>query len=171
MDCIEVLEPGRDGTFGGVCPDGHVYNLEVEETHAYFANGIAVSNCHRAASDSYQELLTFYPDAIVLGFTATPVRLDGRPLGGDLFQEIVQIATYGELLKRPDWLVAPDVFAGSAPNVSRVRRSGAGSESSWLIHAFCASCSAGKVSWSGPSKGKFQSPRSSAIRRGRTRGS
>lgn len=125
VDSVEVLESGRDGTFGGVCPDGHVYNLEVEETHTYFANGIAVSNCHRAASDSYQELLSHYPDAIVLGFTATPIRLDGRPLGGDLFQHLVQVATYAELLKRPDWLVAPDVFSGSElPDVSRVRVAG-----------------------------------------------
>jgi DNA repair protein RadD len=122
---VEVLEPGRDGTFGGVCPNGLVYNLEVEETHTYFANGVAVSNCHRAAGDSYTDLLSHYPDAIIIGFTATPIRLDGRPLGGDLFEEMIQIATYAELLKNPEWLVAPDCFAGSQqPDVSRVRRSG-----------------------------------------------
>jgi superfamily II DNA or RNA helicase len=85
---------------------------------------IIIDEAHRAASDVYVELLSHYPDAIVIGFTATPVRLDGRPLGGDLFQELVQIATYAELLKNPDWLVAPDVFAGSAPDVSGVRKSG-----------------------------------------------
>jgi len=87
---------------------------------------IIVDEAHRAASDSYVELLKAYPDAIVIGFTATPVRLDGRPLGGELFQELVQVATYGELLKHPDWLVAPDCFAGSEqPDVSKVRKSGA----------------------------------------------
>jgi DNA repair protein RadD len=87
---------------------------------------IIIDECHRAASDAYVELLSNYPDAIVLGFTATPVRLDGRPLGGDLFEELVQVATYTELLKHPDWLVAPDIFAGSeVPDVSKVRRSGA----------------------------------------------
>jgi superfamily II DNA or RNA helicase len=87
---------------------------------------IIIDEAHRAASDSYVELLKAYEDPIVIGFTATPVRLDGRPLGGDLFQELVQVATYGELLKHPDWLVAPDCFAGSEqPDVSRVRRSGA----------------------------------------------
>lgn len=86
---------------------------------------IIIDEAHRAASDSYAELLSHYPDAIVLGFTATPVRLDGRPLGGDLFEELVQLATYAELLKNPDWLVAPDVFAGSEKvDVSGVRKSG-----------------------------------------------
>lgn len=46
VDCVEVLEPGRDGTFGGVCPNGRVYNLEVEGTHTYFAEGVVVHNCH-----------------------------------------------------------------------------------------------------------------------------
>jgi DNA repair protein RadD len=86
---------------------------------------VIIDECHRSASDSYVELLSHYPDAIVLGFTATPIRLDGRPLGGDLFEEIVQVATYAELLKHPEWLVAPDVFAGSeVADLSRVRKSG-----------------------------------------------
>src|SRR5262249_39599926 len=40
---------------------------------------------------------------------------------------------------------------------SCVLRSGARNESIWLIHAFCASCNAGKTSCSGPSNGKLQS--------------
>lgn len=54
VDRVEVLEPGSDGTFGGVCPDGHVYNLEVEGTHTYFVGtpfyvgGLIVHNCHGA---------------------------------------------------------------------------------------------------------------------------
>lgn len=51
VDRVEVLEPGCDGTFGGVCPDGLVYNLEVEETHTYFAEGVLVHNCHEYATD------------------------------------------------------------------------------------------------------------------------
>lgn len=86
---------------------------------------IIIDEAHRAGSDSYRDLLEIWPDAIVIGFTATPVRLDGRPLGGDLFEELVQVATYAELLKHPDWLVAPDVFAGSEQaDLSRVRRAG-----------------------------------------------
>lgn len=48
VDRVEVLEPGGDGRYGGVCPDGHVYNLEVERTHVYRVGdrGIVAHNCH-----------------------------------------------------------------------------------------------------------------------------
>ncbi len=46
VDRVEVLEPGSDGRFGGLCPTGQVYNIEVEGTHTYFANGVTVHNCH-----------------------------------------------------------------------------------------------------------------------------
>jgi superfamily II DNA or RNA helicase len=46
VDRVEVLEPGSDGTFGGVCPDGLVYNLEVEDVHTYLVDGVVVHNCH-----------------------------------------------------------------------------------------------------------------------------
>jgi len=45
VDSVEILEPRCDRTFGGLCPDGYVYNIEVEEAHCYYANGILVSNC------------------------------------------------------------------------------------------------------------------------------
>ena len=52
VDSVEILEPGSDGRFGGVCPDGQVYNLEVEDTHTYFAEGILVHNCHEYATET-----------------------------------------------------------------------------------------------------------------------
>lgn len=76
---------------------------------------VIIDEAHRAASDSYRELLSFYPEATVLGFTASPSRLDGRPLGGDLFEVLEVAATYGELLKNPQWLVAPDIFSSPTP--------------------------------------------------------
>ena len=77
VDCVEVLEPGGDGTFGGVCPDGAVYNLEVEGTHTYVAGGFVVHNCHHAPSKTYRTILDHFPDAKVVGLTATPDRGDG----------------------------------------------------------------------------------------------
>lgn len=49
VDRVEVLEQTSDGTFGGMCPDGLVYNLEVEGTHTYIVDGIVVHNCHEAS--------------------------------------------------------------------------------------------------------------------------
>ncbi len=54
VDSVEVLEPGRDGTFGGVCPDGYVYNLEVERAHTYIVGlGLIVHNCHHASAATW----------------------------------------------------------------------------------------------------------------------
>jgi DNA repair protein RadD len=39
---------------------------------------IIIDECHRAIGPSYQNLLKKYPEAVVLGFTATPVRTDGK---------------------------------------------------------------------------------------------
>src|SRR3990167_4275701 len=68
VDRIEVLESGGDGRFERVCPDGAVYDLEVEGLHTYFADGFAVSNCHHAAAASYRTALVhlgFLPPADV----------------------------------------------------------------------------------------------------------
>jgi DNA repair protein RadD len=72
---------------------------------------IFIDEAHRSASQSYVDIIRRYPHAIVIGFTATPGRLDGRPLGGELFEHIEIITTYQELLKRPDWLIAPDCYS------------------------------------------------------------
>jgi len=78
VDRVEVLEPGSDGTFGGVCPDGLVYNLEVEHNHTYFANRVAVSNCHHIPAATFQRVLRHLPAKNRLGLSATPDREDGH---------------------------------------------------------------------------------------------
>ncbi len=93
VDGVEVLERGPDSTFGGLCPDGFVYNIEVSRTHTYLANGTVVHNC----ADSWRAILAKLPGAVVVGLTASPWRLDGRGLG-DLFTASVLAATPAELL-------------------------------------------------------------------------
>jgi len=86
---------------------------------------ILLDEAHHCASDSYIRLFRQYPDAIFIGFSASPSRLDGKPLGGDLFQHLEVVATYFELLKRPDWLVAPDIFSSPLkPDLSEVETLG-----------------------------------------------
>jgi Rad3-related DNA helicase len=46
VDRVEVHERAGDARFGGLCPDGHVYNIEVEGLHTYTAHGVVVHNCH-----------------------------------------------------------------------------------------------------------------------------
>lgn len=78
VESVEVLERGRDGTFGGMCPDGFVYNIEVEGNHNYFADGVLVHNC---LADSYQAAMGYFSNAKILGVTATPDRNDKKNLG------------------------------------------------------------------------------------------
>jgi superfamily II DNA or RNA helicase len=86
VESVEILEPGSDGEFERLCPGGIVYNLEVEEHHNYFANGILVHNCHHASADSYKSVFRYFrvlkgeddadPSKLFIGITATPNRSD-----------------------------------------------------------------------------------------------
>ena len=73
---------------------------------------------HRSSADSWiDHVFTPYKDAIILGFTASPCRNDGRPLD---YEELVIFATYQELFKHSDWLVEPDCFSSPVENKLRV---------------------------------------------------
>ena len=81
VDSVEVQEQTSDGTFGGLCADGCVYNIEVADNNNYFANGILVHNCHKAIG-SPTKVMQFYKVLSGLscrykfGLTATPYRSD-----------------------------------------------------------------------------------------------
>src|SRR5262249_15337315 len=65
-----------------------------------------------------------YKDAIILGFTATPSRHDGRPLG-NLFDALTVVVTYAELIKG-GYIVAPECYSAPAgtPNLANVKTVG-----------------------------------------------
>jgi len=70
---------------------------------------IFCDEAHRSLSDSYSEhIFEAYPDAIIIGATATPTRLDGQPMG-DRYEAMEIATTYSELL-RLKHLIEPDVF-------------------------------------------------------------
>lgn len=85
---VEVREQTSDRTFGGLCPDGFVYNLEISGNHNYFADGILVHNCHHSAARTYRRILDYFEPRLTLGFTATPNRGDKVRLN-DVFQKII----------------------------------------------------------------------------------
>lgn len=92
---VDTLKPTDDGTFGGSCPDGLVYNLEVEGTHTYLVDGGFVAhNCHHISAATYTRVLedmgALDPSSGVnsCGFTATMYRDDGKALG-DVWSEVV----------------------------------------------------------------------------------
>jgi len=80
-----------------------VYNLEVEGSHTYFANGVLVHNCHHAPAKSYRKVIAAFDGCKVLGVTATPDRGDEQALG-KIFEVVAY--TYGIEDAIPDgWLV------------------------------------------------------------------
>lgn len=82
--CVEVLKQGSDGGYGALCPDGHVYNIEVEANHNYFVNDILVHNCHHARCETIKKIFTHYGamtgECKVIGCTATALRGDKKAL-------------------------------------------------------------------------------------------
>jgi DNA repair protein RadD len=81
---------------------------------------IVIDEAHRSLAKQYLAALERWPDAIVIGLTATPTRTDRRGLG-EVYQALVEVASYAELVAG-GYLVAPRVFTtGKLPDVSSVR--------------------------------------------------
>jgi len=60
-----------------VCPDGFVYNLEVEDTHTYtVGDGYIVHNCHHVAATTFLKTANLFYGARY-GLSATAEREDG----------------------------------------------------------------------------------------------
>lgn len=59
---------------------------------------LIVDEAHHSAADSYQNILEGYPEAYVLGVTATPQRLDGKGLD-QFFDAMVQGPQVSELIQ------------------------------------------------------------------------
>jgi hypothetical protein len=79
VDRIQVFQQGSFEEYERVCPDGLVYNLEVEGLHTYTANGFVVHNCHAAMSNTRLPVLGRLRARCRIGLTATPDgRQDGR---------------------------------------------------------------------------------------------
>lgn len=79
------------------------------------ADLVIIDEAHGATSKSYRDLIAGYPDAIVIGLTATPF---SKGLG-QVFSELVSVAQVRELIDM-GYLVDTRVFAPSAPDLSKV---------------------------------------------------
>ena len=80
---------------------------------------IVYDEAHHAMADSSQKILDLYPNAMVVGLTATPFRLDGRGLG-DIFGAIVAPTTTAELCDR-GILHRPLVWCSQSPDMKGVK--------------------------------------------------
>ena len=73
---------------------------------------IIVDECHHATAGSWRKIINNFPDARLLGVTATPIRSDGQGLGtqcGGLFDEMIEGPTMSWLMDE-GFLVRPRIF-------------------------------------------------------------
>jgi DNA repair protein RadD len=82
------------------------------------ADLVIVDEAHRAVSTWWQALLSHYPNAVVIGPTATPARNTGKGLG-DYFQGMVQAAKPSRLLAE-GYLVPTMAYGPCLPDLSKV---------------------------------------------------
>ena len=88
-----------------------VFDLEVEGSHCFFANGVLVHNCHHAAADTVREVLMAAKNAYWrFGGSATPFREDGQEkmLQALFGRKLVNISA-SWLIQR-GWLVRPYIL-------------------------------------------------------------
>jgi superfamily II DNA or RNA helicase len=80
---------------------------------------VVVDECHHSTTNTWRKILNAYPDAIILGLTATPCRGDGRGLGG-IFETMIECPQVAELIEL-GYLVKSRVYAPSTPDLTGVK--------------------------------------------------
>lgn len=83
---------------------------------------IVIDEAHHARAKTYQQIVDAFPDAIVIGLTATPCRGDGRGLG-NIFDSLVLGPSFDEL-EAAGRLVRSRIFAPARPDLQGVRVDG-----------------------------------------------
>jgi superfamily II DNA or RNA helicase len=83
------------------------------------ADLLVIDECHHTPAESYRKIIAAYPDAVLLGLTATPCRGDGRGLGG-IFESLIEAPQVAELIAQR-YLVKTRVYAPAIPDLKGVR--------------------------------------------------
>jgi DNA repair protein RadD len=90
--------------------------------HFPAADLIFIDEAHRSAATSYQTLIDRYPNAVIIGMTATPERLDKKGFDA-FFDDMVEVASVPDLISQ-GFLIRPDCYVGKAPELSAVSKRG-----------------------------------------------
>ena len=97
------------------------------------ADLIVIDEAHRSIAKTYVDIISRYDEekVVVLGLTATPYRMDGKPLGRQYdedgneksvfgYDSIVEVISPQELVEQ-GYLIRPTVFAASEPDASKLK--------------------------------------------------
>jgi superfamily II DNA or RNA helicase len=82
------------------------------------AEYVFVDEAHHIRARTYQTIIEAYPNATLIGLTATPCRGDGRGLG-NVFEAMVECPQIGQLIEL-GFLVRPKIFAPPSPDLRGV---------------------------------------------------
>lgn len=83
------------------------------------ADLVVIDEAHHCPANSYRAIIEKYPDAALLGLTATPCRGDGRGLGG-IFDTLIECPQVADLIAQ-GFLVKTKVYAPVNPDLKGVR--------------------------------------------------
>ena len=83
------------------------------------ADLLIADECHHAPARTWMKIVEAYPNAILLGLTATPCRGDGRGLGG-IFKKIIECPQVPELITQGH-LVGTRTYAPTPPDLKGVK--------------------------------------------------
>jgi DNA repair protein RadD len=83
------------------------------------ADLLIIDEAHHACAMTYKKVIEAYPNAIILGLTATPCRGDGRGLGG-IFKTMIECPQVPDLIEQ-GYLVKSRVYAPVDPDLRGVR--------------------------------------------------
>jgi DNA repair protein RadD len=83
------------------------------------ADLLVIDEAHHTPASTYRKIINAYPEATLLGLTATPCRGDGRGLGG-IFETIIETPQVAELIEK-GFLVRTRVYAPVIPDLKGVR--------------------------------------------------
>jgi DNA repair protein RadD len=127
------------------------------------ANLLIIDECHHCPAETYRKIIAEYPNATLLGLTATPCRGDGRGLGG-IFDVIVECPQVAPLIEQK-YLVRTRVFAPLDPDLKGVSAitSNRNWPSAWIAPTSSATSSLTGTSTASAGK-PFASPSTSRIR-------
>lgn len=106
---------------------------------------ILVDEAHRTAAESYAKILRAYGETVfVVGWTATPWRLDGKGLS-ELFDDVLVVATIPELIARGFLSALRCYTHPKGPDLSGVRMRGGDFDEGELAAAMRSSLLLGSV--------------------------
>lgn len=81
---------------------------------------IIFDECHFSAAKTWQKIIDAFPDAKLAGLTATPARLDSKPLG-DIYDDLVEGQSVKELISK-GYLSPYKYYAPSVADLSSLKK-------------------------------------------------